>query len=146
MRARKPGLSGRDLQDIPRLRTLRLVYDLTNEMIEDALWETKAEQLPDTNPESGSQADHTLSGGQKMRVISWAPGIAVVATSVFLFSYYRSHDLTSAQTLAFSAWIIDHIVMAFVSRSERESIAAVGIASAVALLLDLRRPPLFGPR
>ena len=38
------GLAGRDVRDIPRLRTLRLVYDLTNEMVEDVLWEAKAEQ------------------------------------------------------------------------------------------------------
>jgi hypothetical protein len=48
--------TGRNVQDIPRLRTLRLVYDLANEMIEDTLWEAKgAKEPPKGNLEVGSR-------------------------------------------------------------------------------------------
>ena len=53
--------------------------------------------------------------------------LCAVVTGVFLFSYYRVHDTMLAQTSAFTAWIIGHVVLAFVSRSEKESIFSVGI-------------------
>jgi P-type Ca2+ transporter type 2C len=52
-----------------------------------------------------------------------------VVTGVYLFTYYQSRNSTDAQTFAFSAWIIGHIVMAYVCRSETASILAVGIFS-----------------
>jgi len=52
-----------------------------------------------------------------------------VVTGIFLYGYYRSANIVEAQTFAFSAWIIGHIVMAYVSRSEKESILSVGLFS-----------------
>ncbi len=53
--------------------------------------------------------------------------LAAVVTGIFLTSYYRDADITLAQTSAFAAWIIGHVVMAFVSRSDRESILSLGV-------------------
>ena len=55
--------------------------------------------------------------------------LATVVEGVFLASYYRQPNLSLAQTSAFTAWIIGHVVMAFVSRSDRESILSVGVLS-----------------
>lgn len=49
-----------------------------------------------------------------------------VVTPVFLYTYYNAHDLPTAQTFAFAAWIIGHVVMAYVYRSDTESILAIG--------------------
>jgi P-type Ca2+ transporter type 2C len=66
-------------------------------------------------------------------------------TVVFVVAYTRSNDMVQAQTLAFAAWIAGHVVLAYICRSDRESILAVGIlanrvmnvwaAGAVAFLL-----------
>ncbi len=55
--------------------------------------------------------------------------LAAVVETVFLASYYRQPNLALAQTSAFTAWIIGHVVMAFVSRSDKESILSVGVFS-----------------
>jgi len=49
-----------------------------------------------------------------------------VVTAVYLYSYYTTQVLATAQTFAFTTWIIGHIVMAYVSRSDTESIFAIG--------------------
>lgn len=49
-----------------------------------------------------------------------------VVTAVFLYTYYGIHDLVTSQTLAFTAWIIGHIVMAYVSRSDTRSVISIG--------------------
>ncbi|HEY9152792.1 MAG TPA: cation-transporting P-type ATPase [Anaerolineales bacterium] len=50
-----------------------------------------------------------------------------VVTVIFLYTYYGTHDLATSQTLAFTAWIIGHIVMAYVSRSDTESVFSTGL-------------------
>jgi Ca2+-transporting ATPase len=44
-------------------------------------------------------------------------------------AYYRSGDLVYAQTVAFSAWIVSHIMLAFVRRSEKEPLLKRGLFS-----------------
>jgi Ca2+-transporting ATPase len=53
--------------------------------------------------------------------------LCAVVTGVFLVSYNKSQVTMFAQTSAFTAWIFGHVVLAFVSRSEKESIYSVGI-------------------
>ena len=52
--------------------------------------------------------------------------LSAVVTAFFLYTYYNTHDLATAQTFAFSAWIIGHVVMAYISRSDTESILSIG--------------------
>jgi len=59
--------------------------------------------------------------------------IAVSGVSLFLavmvpYGYALSHGWprAKAQTIAFSAWIIGHVLLAFVSRSEREPLTSLG--------------------
>ena len=55
--------------------------------------------------------------------------LATLVTVVFLTSYHRSANVALAQSSAFTAWIIGHVMMAYVSRSDRESIISIGIFS-----------------
>ncbi|HVN54387.1 MAG TPA: cation-transporting P-type ATPase [Anaerolineaceae bacterium] len=55
--------------------------------------------------------------------------LAAAVTGVFLTSYYQSANTALAQTSAFTAWMIGHIVMAYVSRSDQETIASIGLLS-----------------
>ncbi len=53
-----------------------------------------------------------------------------VAVSIcYLFVYYQTLNVTTAQTMAFAAWMIGHIFLAFNSRSERESLRSLGFLS-----------------
>jgi Ca2+-transporting ATPase len=45
------------------------------------------------------------------------------------YALHRGWPLIEAQTLAFSAWIIGHVLLAFVSRSEKEPLYSLGVFS-----------------
>ena len=47
----------------------------------------------------------------------------------YLFAYYQTLNLTTAQTVAFAAWMIGHILLAFNSRSDRETLHSLGLTS-----------------
>jgi Ca2+-transporting ATPase len=60
-------------------------------------------------------------------------GIALSGLSLFAavfgsyyYALYRGFPLEEARTFAFAAWIIGHIFLAFVSRSEREPLISLG--------------------
>lgn len=53
--------------------------------------------------------------------------LSIVVTSIFLFTYYRSMNTAEAQTFAFAAWIIGHIALAYVSRSDNQSLHSIGV-------------------
>ncbi len=51
----------------------------------------------------------------------------VAVISVYFYARSQSLSLRETQTFAFSAWIFGHIVLAFISRSDKESIFSLGI-------------------
>jgi Ca2+-transporting ATPase len=53
----------------------------------------------------------------------------VAVTSVYLFARYQGLDLIQTQTLAFSAWIFGHVILAFISRSDKETVFSLGVFS-----------------
>jgi len=53
----------------------------------------------------------------------------VAVTSVYLYARSQNLSLLETQTFAFAAWIFGHIVLAFVSRSDKESIFSQGVFS-----------------
>jgi Ca2+-transporting ATPase len=73
--------------------------------------------------------------------------------SVYFYARYSSLPLAQTQTYAFSAWIVGHIVLAFISRSDKESIVSLGLFSnkviniwslaAIAFLLTTVYVPFF---
>jgi len=53
-----------------------------------------------------------------------------VAVSIsYLYARFQNLSLIQTQTFAFSTWIIGHIILAFVSRSEREPLFSLGFLS-----------------
>ena len=80
----------------------------------------------------------------------------LAVTSVYLYAYFQNLGLRQCQTLAFSAWIFGHISLAFISRSDKESIFSLGpftnkvinlwAMGAVGFLLLGIYLPLFGQR
>ena len=46
---------------------------------------------------------------------------------VYFYALSQNIDLRQAQTYAFSAWIFAHIFLAYVSRSDKESVFNIGI-------------------
>jgi Ca2+-transporting ATPase len=49
--------------------------------------------------------------------------------SVYFYAQSRNLSLRETQTYAFSAWIFGHIFLAYISRSDKESIFSLGIFS-----------------
>jgi Ca2+-transporting ATPase len=87
-------------------------------------------------------------------------GCLFVAVSLcYLLVYYRApqdpQNLIYAQTVAFSAWILTHIFLAFNTRSETQSLIKLGILSnkvmvawglvAIAMLIVVTTVPFLQP-
>jgi Ca2+-transporting ATPase len=53
----------------------------------------------------------------------------VAVTCVYLYAYAHTSSLVEAQTFAFAAWIIGHVTLAFISRSDRALVVSTGIFS-----------------
>ncbi len=94
-----------------------------------------------------------LDRGTLTGIFASAISLFVAVSFCYLTAYYRSGDLVYAQTVAFSAWIISHIMLAFVRRSEKEPLLKRGLfsnrvmvlwaISAVALLLAVIYVPFL---
>ncbi|MDD4902604.1 MAG: cation-transporting P-type ATPase [Patescibacteria group bacterium] len=77
----------------------------------------------------------------------------VAVIGVYFFALSRHFPVLEAQTMAFSAWIIGHIALAFVSRAKKETLVSLGFFSnkiinlwgiaAVAFLLAAMYLPVF---
>jgi len=53
----------------------------------------------------------------------------IAVTSVYLFARSQNLTLIQSQTFAFSAWIFGHMALAFISRSDKESVFSLGLFS-----------------
>jgi Ca2+-transporting ATPase len=85
-------------------------------------------------------------------------GLSLFATVMVPYGYALSRGFSEgkARTIAFSAWIIGHVLLAFVSRSEREPLSSLGpftnkvidawaVCAYGFLILATRIPALYGP-
>ena len=79
---------------------------------------------PPRNPAAKFLDRGTLTG-----ILASALSLFVAVSFCYLTAYYRSGDLVYAQTVAFSAWIVSHIMLAFVRRSEKEPLLKRGLFS-----------------
>jgi len=84
--------------------------------------ETNIYLRPPRNPK-----ENILSGRVLTDILIKAAFLFIAVTSVYLFAHLQGLGLREAQTLAFCAWIFGHITLAFVSRSDKESIFSLGI-------------------
>jgi Ca2+-transporting ATPase len=51
----------------------------------------------------------------------------IAVMSMYLYALSQHFSLRMTQTIAFSAWIFGHIVLAFISRSDKESLLSMGV-------------------
>jgi Ca2+-transporting ATPase len=58
-----------------------------------------------------------------------AASLFAAVSICYLYVYYQTLNITTAQTMAFAAWMIGHIFLAFNSRSDRESLHSLGFFS-----------------
>ncbi len=56
-------------------------------------------------------------------------GLFAAVTVVYLITWYGTSDLATSQTVAFFAWLIGHVLLAFNMRSERQPIFQLGFGS-----------------
>jgi P-type Ca2+ transporter type 2C len=54
-------------------------------------------------------------------------GLFAAVTAVYLFTWYGTQDQLTSQTVAFFAWLIGHVLLAFNMRSERQPILQLGL-------------------
>jgi Ca2+-transporting ATPase len=77
----------------------------------------------------------------------------VAVTGVYLFLRGQGFDDASVRTLAFSSWIVGHVTLAFISRSDTEMLLELGpfrnriidvwaLAAAVFLLVGIYTPAI----
>lgn len=79
---------------------------------------------PPRNPHEGVINDRAVKD-----ILIKGGVLFVAVTSVYLFARSQGLSLIQTQTLAFSAWIFGHIILAFISRSDKETVFSSGIFS-----------------
>jgi Ca2+-transporting ATPase len=62
-------------------------------------------------------------------ILSSSLGLFAAVTAVYLFSWFGTLDLKVSQTVAFFAWLVGHVLLAFNMRSERQPILQLGLTS-----------------
>ena len=62
-------------------------------------------------------------------IVTSSLGLFAAVTTVYLFTWYGTRDQLTSQTVAFFAWLIGHVLLAFNMRSERQPILQLGLGS-----------------
>jgi Ca2+-transporting ATPase len=62
-------------------------------------------------------------------IFASAAGLFAAVSVAYLLTWYGTHDLVRAQTMAFVTWLLGHVFLAINMRSEREPIFRVGLFS-----------------
>jgi Ca2+-transporting ATPase len=62
-------------------------------------------------------------------IFSSSLGLFAAVTGLYLFTWYSTRDLVTSQTIAFFAWLIGHVLLAFNMRSQRQPVYQMGITS-----------------
>jgi Ca2+-transporting ATPase len=69
--------------------------------------------------------DRSLVAG----ILSAAVGLFAAVSVCYLTTWFRTGNLPRAQTMAFAAWLVGHVLLALNLRSEREPIVRLGLFS-----------------
>jgi Ca2+-transporting ATPase len=64
-----------------------------------------------------------------LSIVTSSLGLFAAVTAAYLFTWYGTQDQTISQTVAFFAWLIGHVLLAFNIRSERQPLFQLGLAS-----------------
>jgi len=60
-------------------------------------------------------------------ILTSAVGLFIAIVSIYLYTWYGTYDQVISQTVAFYAWLIGHVFLAFNMRSERQPIIQLGL-------------------
>jgi Ca2+-transporting ATPase len=64
-----------------------------------------------------------------LSVFRSAGGLFLAVVIAYLSTWYGSHDLARAQTVAFATWLVGHVLLALNMRSEKEPLLRLGLRS-----------------
>ena len=81
-------------------------------------------QRPPRNPKA-----RLMDRPMLVSIFSSAFGLFAAVSVSYLATWYRTHNLTEAQTMAFAAWLLGHVFLALNLRSEREPLVRLGFFS-----------------
>jgi len=62
-------------------------------------------------------------------IVTSSLGLFAAVTVVYLFTWHGTQDQITSQTVAFFAWLMGHVLLAFNMRSERQPILQLGLGS-----------------
>ncbi len=62
-------------------------------------------------------------------IVASSSGLFAAVSVVYLVTWYGTQDQLTSQTVAFFAWLIGHVLLAFNMRSERQPILRLGLCS-----------------
>ena len=79
---------------------------------------------PPRNPQ-----ENMFSGQEISDLLVKGAFLFVAVTGIYFYALRMNFPVLEAQTMAFSAWIIGHIALAFVSRAKKETLATLGFFS-----------------
>lgn len=77
---------------------------------------------PPRNPQENIINNHVIKD-----ILIKGTVLFIAVTSVYFCARSQNLSLVQSQTFAFTAWIFGHIVLAFISRSDKESIFSLGV-------------------
>ena len=77
---------------------------------------------PPRNPQENIINNHVIKD-----ILIKGTVLFIAVTSVYFYARSQNLSLVQSQTFAFTAWIFGHIVLAFISRSDKESIFSLGM-------------------
>ncbi|MCL5673702.1 MAG: cation-translocating P-type ATPase C-terminal domain-containing protein, partial [Deltaproteobacteria bacterium] len=103
------------------------------------------------------KSEENMFDGKSIRDILLKGTVLFFAVmSAYFWARMQGFDIGKIQTFAFSAWIFAHIALAFVSRSDKESVFSLGLlkngtidiwgAGVVTFLMAAVYIPIFGER
>ncbi len=81
-------------------------------------------RMPPRNPQA-----RFMDRAMIVSILTSAVGLFAAVSAVYLFSWYRGADHVTAQTAAFAAWMVGHVLLAFNMRSERQPVFQLGLFS-----------------
>jgi P-type Ca2+ transporter type 2C len=67
-----------------------------------------------------------FDAGQIFDILLKGGALFAVVIGIYFYALYLRLPLLEAQTMAFSAWMIGHVVLGFVSRADRETLSSLG--------------------
>ncbi|MFB3889649.1 MAG: cation-translocating P-type ATPase [Candidatus Bathyarchaeia archaeon] len=76
-----------------------------------------------------------LNRSLQLSLVAGSLSLFAAVSVCYLLTWYQTQDLVLAQTMAFAAWMVGHIFLAFNFRSEKEPLAKLGLRSNRVMLL-----------